>query len=164
MSFLLFCSLPFQSLSLLLCPHFCDYNQCLPVVFPYKPESRWRIFFLLFSRVLKFLPRWPWVFPPAGRGWGIMAFPSLPRLAPDIPSCFPTCKASLHWPLSRTFTKPKLPEALKHRARHTCFHIYSITRGGNCSSKEKVVDNEEWEKELGICGILCNELVRKECE
>ena len=29
--------------------------------------------------------------------------------------------------------------------------------------KERVVDNEEWEKEPGICGILCNELVRKEC-
>lgn len=25
------------------------------------------------------------------------------------------------------------------------------------------MDNEEWENELGICGILCNELMRKEC-
>lgn len=77
--------------------------------------------FLLFSGVLKFLPRWPWIFTPAGCGWGIMAFPSLPRLAPDIPSCFPTCKASLHWPLSRTFTKPK---ALKTQSQaHFLSHL-----------------------------------------
>lgn len=107
-----------------------------------------------------------------GCGWGVMTFLSLSRLAPDIPSCFSAYKASLHGPFYRegfnitcttTGGFQSTEQASPSSSRTIYSSSHSLTVAEITAQKKRVVENEEWEKELGICGILCNELVRKEC-
>lgn len=100
--------------------------------------------FLMSFRAFLFLSAAPSTSP--GCGWGIITFLHLSRLALTFLSTTLSAKASVHRP----------PSGFLHIGSTQS----SIAAHLSPVLEQRVTDDEQ---ESGICGILCNELVRKEC-